>query len=107
MRTISFIALACDLIGLAVALATGSLPAYLLFCAFATIGCFGIDKLSAIRQGERMPERFLLFQALIGGALPMLFVMFIFHHKSCKPTFYGPVVIFAIVHIIVFGRFVL
>lgn len=107
MRTLAFIVLGCDLLGLVVTLTTGSFAAYLLLCALATIACFGLDKLSAFRQGERMPERFLLLQALIGGAIPMLLAMPLFHHKSRKPSFYAPVALFALFHIFIFWRLAL
>jgi len=45
------------------------------------------DKLQAILGGWRVPERELLFIALMGGALGVLLAMIILHHKIRKTLF--------------------
>lgn len=48
---------------------------------------YGIDKQKAIRDKFRIPERVLIFVAIIGGALGAFLGMNIFHHKTKKKKF--------------------
>ena len=48
---------------------------------------FGLDKLFAIRQRRRVPERFLLLLALLGGAAGELLAMVLFRHKTLHKKF--------------------
>ena len=49
---------------------------------------FGLDKLFAIRQRRRVPERVLLLLALAGGAAGELLAMVLFRHKTLHKKFY-------------------
>lgn len=49
---------------------------------------FGLDKLFAIRQRRRVPERILLLLALAGGAAGELVAMLLFRHKTLHKKFY-------------------
>lgn len=48
---------------------------------------YGIDKKKAIKDKFRIPERVLIFVAIIGGALGAFLGMHIFHHKTKKKKF--------------------
>ncbi|HSD15438.1 MAG TPA: DUF1294 domain-containing protein [Flavobacterium sp.] len=48
---------------------------------------YGIDKWLAINQKSRVPERFLLLFALIGGSIGALLGMLLFRHKISKFSF--------------------
>ncbi len=49
---------------------------------------YGYDKLMAIKGKRRIPEKRLIFFAVIGGAFGSLLAMLIFHHKIRKKKFY-------------------
>ena len=66
-----------------------------------TAGMFYWDKQSAIKRERRIPERTLLLYSLLGGAFGALIAIFTIHHKSSKPEFYIPVIIFAGIHIVI------
>ena len=66
-----------------------------------TAGMFYWDKQSAIKRGRRIPERTLLLYSLLGGAFGALITIFTIRHKSSKPEFYIPVIIFAGIHIVI------
>ncbi len=48
---------------------------------------FGIDKLEAIRKGNRIPEKILFIVSIVGGCFGAGVGMLIFHHKIRKPKF--------------------
>lgn len=60
---------------------------YLIVINIITLFLFGIDKLLAMRNGQRIPEKNLLGFSLIGGAFGGLLGIFIFRHKISKPSF--------------------
>ena len=58
------------------------------------IAVYGWDKLCAIQDRWRVPEKTLLAIAVIGGSLGALFAMSLFHHKTLHLKFkYGVPVI--------------
>ena len=48
----------------------------------------GYDKQCARKKKRRVPERVLLFSALLGGAPGVLAGMLLFRHKTRTPLFY-------------------
>ncbi|MFK7033124.1 DUF1294 domain-containing protein [Flavobacterium oreochromis] len=60
---------------------------YLISISSVTFILFGIDKLLAIKNKRRIPEKDLLIFSLIGGALGGLLGMIIFNHKISKGSF--------------------
>ena len=55
---------------------------YLIVINMLTFGVYGIDKRKAIRKQWRVPERTLLFLAVIGGSIGALAGMQVFRHKT-------------------------
>jgi len=47
-----------------------------------------IDKMAAIRNRRRVPERTLLLLAIIGGSFGLYLSMYLFRHKTKHPKFY-------------------
>jgi len=56
------------------------------------------DKLAAKKHAFRIPERFLLFCALIGGSLGASAAMILFRHKTNHLQFYVVVPLMLLVH---------
>lgn len=59
----------------------------ILFCLYAIISSFSViitvyDKHAARKRKRRIPENFLLFTAVCGGAIPMLITMKAINHKT-------------------------
>jgi uncharacterized membrane protein YsdA (DUF1294 family) len=48
---------------------------------------FGIDKAKAKAKAWRIPEKTLLFSAVISGGIGAYLGMRVFHHKTRKPLF--------------------
>lgn len=68
---------------------------YLLAVNLVSFFVYGIDKLAAKMQKWRIPEKFLILMALIGGSIGAFVGMKCFHHKTRKAKFYiGVPVIF-------------
>ncbi|MBQ9771808.1 MAG: DUF1294 domain-containing protein [Lentisphaeria bacterium] len=65
-----------------------------------TAALFCRDKNAAIRRERRIPERTLLLFSLLGGAFGAVITIFLIRHKSAKPEFYIPVLIFSGIHIV-------
>ncbi len=64
----------------------------LVYLALANLFAFaamGLDKSSARRGGERIPERTLLALAAAGGGLGAVFAQQMFRHKTRKQPFAG------------------
>ena len=62
----------------------------LFYCVLINVAAFfvmGWDKRCAIQHKQRIPERTLLFLAMIGGSLGSILAMIVFHHKNRKPKF--------------------
>lgn len=55
---------------------------YLIVINMLTFCVYGIDKRKAIRKQLRVPERTLLFLAVIGGSIGALAGMQVFRHKT-------------------------
>lgn len=60
---------------------------------------FTYDKYAAIKGKYRIPERHLLFAALLGGAFGALFTILLFRHKTSKPGIVIPVILFTGLHL--------
>ncbi|MBU8976632.1 DUF1294 domain-containing protein [Lysobacter sp. MMG2] len=66
------------------------MPAWLawwLVLNLATVLVYGYDKAIAGGKRRRVPERWLLALALLGGSPGALFAMRLFRHKTAKPSF--------------------
>ena len=100
MRKVIAGAYICILISISLAIVRQSPYVYLLGCAITTFVCFGLDKFFAIKGMERLPERFLLFLSLIGGAIPACAAMVFFRHKIRKFPFWLFVCIMALAHLL-------
>ena len=61
---------------------------YLIIINAAALLFYGLDKLFAVRDMWRIPERTLLFLAAAGGSPGALAGMLVFRHKIRKPVFY-------------------
>lgn len=57
---------------------------YLLIINIVTFCMYGADKSAAVRQKQRIPNKVLLFMALIGGSVGALAGMYTFRHKTQK-----------------------
>ena len=60
---------------------------YLLLINAAGFFSMLADKFRAKKKLRRIPERTLLFLALIGGSIGSLLGMYTFHHKTLHPKF--------------------
>lgn len=60
---------------------------YILCINILTLGLFGTDKLLAVKNKRRIPEKDLLAFSFVGGAIGGLIGMFLFRHKISKPSF--------------------
>lgn len=52
-----------------------------------TFAVFGIDKLKAVKDKWRVPEKVLFLLALLGGSLGAIIGMYSFRHKTKKIAF--------------------
>ena len=57
---------------------------YLVIINIAAFCMYGLDKSAAIKQKERIPNKVLLFMAVIGGSVGALAGMYTFRHKTKK-----------------------
>ncbi|MGH9920965.1 MAG: DUF1294 domain-containing protein [Nitrososphaerales archaeon] len=53
----------------------------------------GVDKMLAAGRRSRVSERTLWLIALVGGVLGILVGALVFHHKTSKAGFWGPVAV--------------
>ncbi len=60
---------------------------YLILISIISITVTVWDKISAIAQKRRVPERILLTLSAVGGSVAMLVTMIIIRHKTRKPKF--------------------
>ena len=66
------------------------LVGYLIAINVCTMIVFAVDKQKARAGAWRVPEKTLLFLAIVGGSIGALVGMHLFHHKTRKPLFrYG------------------
>jgi uncharacterized membrane protein YsdA (DUF1294 family) len=56
----------------------------------------GIDKLLAVGKRSRVSERTLWLTAFLGGVLGLFVGGLVFHHKTSKAEFWGPVAVAAV-----------
>jgi len=56
----------------------------------------GVDKMLAMGRRSRVSERTLWLTALLGGVAGIFVGALVFHHKTSKPEFWGPVVVAAV-----------
>ena len=63
------------------------LIAYLICISLCAVVVTIVDKLSAIAQKRRVPERTLMTLSLIGGSVAMIITMLIIRHKTRKLKF--------------------
>ena len=61
----------------------------------------GVDKLLAVGRLRRVSERTLWLTALVGGFLGIFAGAVVFHHKTSKPEFWGPVVVAVVIWVVV------
>lgn len=64
-----------------------ALAAYLLFASAFTMLVYGLDKRRAVQDGWRVPERVLLFLALLGGSPGAKLGQWVLRHKTRKQPF--------------------
>lgn len=60
---------------------------------------YGIDKLNAMRNAVRVPEKTLLALALAGGSAGALIAVYMFRHKTKKRLFTILLPLFLILHL--------
>lgn len=63
------------------------LIAYFIIINLITFAVFGIDKLKAVKDKWRIPEKVLFLLSIIGGSAGALLGMYTFRHKTKKPAF--------------------
>lgn len=74
---------------------------YLIIINIITFIIFGLDKLLAVLNKNRISERVLLYLSIIGGCLLEFLSMFIFKHKIRKKKFYIVNIIFIIIYLVI------
>ncbi|HQN05531.1 MAG TPA: DUF1294 domain-containing protein [Anaerolineaceae bacterium] len=79
-----------------------SILIYYLIINLVTLLVWEADKRRAVRQQWRVPEKWLFFLALMGGAAGALAGMILFRHKIRKPLFWLTGILFLAVHILFF-----
>lgn len=60
---------------------------YFIIINLITFAVFGIDKLKAVKDKWRIPEKVLFLLSIIGGSAGALLGMYTFRHKTKKPAF--------------------
>lgn len=60
---------------------------YVALISIITFAVFGIDKLKAVKDKWRIPEKVLFLLSVIGGSVGALLGMYTFRHKTKKPAF--------------------
>jgi uncharacterized membrane protein YsdA (DUF1294 family) len=65
----------------------------------------GVDKLLAVGHHTRISERTFWLVALIGGFVGVLAGGLVFHHKTSKTSFWGPVLVAAVIWLVVIFYF--
>jgi len=74
---------------------------YLIIISIISIVLTIYDKIRALNHQKRIPERTLLFLALIGGAFFMYITMLLIRHKTRHHTFMSVLPIMIVVHIFI------
>lgn len=73
---------------------------YIILINIITFSVFGIDKLKAIKDKWRIPEKALFLLSIVGGSVGGLLGMYTFRHKTQKPAFKFGIPVILIVQII-------
>ena len=73
---------------------------YLAFVNIVSFLIFGFDKMQAVKNRYRIPEKTLLIWSAIGGATGSFIGMHVFRHKTRKSKFFITVPILMIIQII-------
>ena len=60
---------------------------------------FGRDKIAAVENGRRVPERRLWWMSLTGGVWGGWLAMIVLRHKISKPSFCAVMTVIAVVHL--------
>lgn len=60
---------------------------YIIIINIITFSVFGIDKLKAVKDKWRIPEKVLFLLSIVGGSVGGLLGMYTFRHKTQKPAF--------------------
>lgn len=80
---------------------------YLSIISILSVTLTAYDKLAAKWFKEaRIPEKWLLFFAAVGGAAAMFLTMLVVRHKTRKPKFMITVPLFVVVHLVIIAFFV-
>lgn len=66
----------------------------------ATFVLYGLDKLLAVTQSRRIPERTLQFTAFLAGSPGALLAMKVFRHKTSKTSFQFVLAILVLVQVL-------
>ena len=74
---------------------------YIAVISIITFAAFGIDKLKAIKDKWRTPEKVLFLMSIIGGSVGALLGMYTFRHKTKKPAFKFGIPAILIVQIVI------
>jgi len=72
---------------------------WILVASVVAFSITALDKFKARSGGWRVPESRLFGIALLGGSPGLLAAMFLFRHKTAKPTFWIPAVIVALAQV--------
>ncbi|MDW7670134.1 MAG: DUF1294 domain-containing protein [Bacillota bacterium] len=72
--------------------------AYYLMVSLLAFTLMGIDKLKAVKNRRRIPEKMLMGLALMGGALGVITGMLVFRHKIRNPLFYLGAPVLYLIH---------
>lgn len=67
----------------------------------ATFILYGLDKLLAVTQSRRIPERTLQFTAFLAGSPGALLAMKVFRHKTSKTSFQFVLAILVLVQVLI------
>ena len=60
---------------------------YFIIINLITFAVFGIDKMKAVKDKWRIPEKVLFLLSIIGGSVGAILGMYTFRHKTKKPAF--------------------
>jgi uncharacterized membrane protein YsdA (DUF1294 family) len=74
---------------------------WLALLSLAGFALMGVDKARAQDRERRVPERWFLTLALVGGAVGILAGAFAFHHKTSKASFFSVVLLLTVLWIVI------
>lgn len=73
----------------------------ILIVSILTIILFGIDKLAAKSNGQRLSEEFLIVICILGGAIGGSIAMLLFNHKTKKENFRKTIPVLALIYLLI------